>query len=110
MNDIVADDRRVGDLIQQLRRFLRRGDGERTELKLCKVIEDVVRLVAGDASRKGIEIVLACAQGSLSFVADRVQIQQVLLNLLLNAFDAVADNESGSRRVEVLARASGAVL
>ena len=34
VSDIVADDRRVGDLIQQLRRFLRRGDGERTELRL----------------------------------------------------------------------------
>ncbi len=108
VNDIVADDHRVGDLIQQLRRFLRRGDGERTELKLRTVIEDVVRLVAGDASSKGIEVVLACAQGTPSFVADRVQIQQVLLNLLLNAFEAVADNESGSRRIEVLARASGA--
>ena len=53
MNDIVADDRRVGDLIQQLRRFLRRGDGERSELKLRTVIEDVVRLVAGDASTQG---------------------------------------------------------
>ena len=67
-----------------------------------------MRLVAGDASSKGVEIVLACAQGPLSFVADRVQIQQVLLNLLLNAFDAVAENESGSRRIEVLARASRA--
>ena len=63
VNDIVADDRRVGDLIQQLRRFLRRGDGQRTELRLREVIEDVVRLVSGDASSKGVEIVLACAQG-----------------------------------------------
>ena len=104
LTDIVADDRRVGDLIQQLRRFLRRGEGERTELNLRKMIEDVVRFVAGDASSKGIEIVLACAQGLPTFVADRVQIQQVLVNLLLNGFDAVATNEPGSRRIEVLAR------
>ncbi len=106
VNDIVADDRRVGDLIQQLRRFLRRGDGDRTELQLRAVIEDVVRLVARDASDKEIEVVLACAQDPLTFVADRVQVQQVLLNLILNGFDAVARNERGARRVEVVARAT----
>lgn len=99
--DIVADDRRAGELIQQLRRFLRRGETERTAVDLREVVDAVLRLVAADAAGKGVEVAVDCAESLPRPAGDRVQLQQVLLNLVLNAIDAVAGNAAGARRVGV---------
>lgn len=105
LDDIVADDRRVGELIQQLRRFLRRGEAERVELDIEDVINDNLRMVAGDAAEKDVAVTLDVAQPLPTLVGERVQLQQVMLNLLINAFDAVASREAGSRKVDVVVRA-----
>jgi FixJ family two-component response regulator/signal transduction histidine kinase len=99
--DIVADDRRVGELIQQLRRFLRRGEREWSELDFRDVIGDTMRLVAKDAVENGIELSVDIPDSLPKLTGDRVQLQQVTLNLLLNAFDAVAARPEGLRRVDV---------
>ena len=99
--DIVADDRRVGDLIQQLRRFLRRGETERSAQDTRVVIDQVLRFVRSEAAGRGIAIALDCGHNVPPFFGDRVQIQQVLVNLLLNAFDAVAKIAPDSRRVDI---------
>jgi FixJ family two-component response regulator/signal transduction histidine kinase len=104
--DIVADDRRVGDLIQQLRRFLRRGEVERTEVDLREVVDEVLRLAGSTAAGKDATVALEFADGLPRLQADRVQLQQVLLNLVLNAIDAVAGSEPDSRRVALRARPS----
>lgn len=106
--DLVADDRRAGDLIQQLRRFLRRGESQRTELDLRDAIDEVLRIVAGDAAEKGISLDVELAEALPKFVGDGVQIEQVILNLLLNGFDAVAAQAPDSRRVALRARSSDA--
>lgn len=108
--DMVADNRRARELIQQLRHFLRRGEVERVALNFREIQEDVVRLVANAAEDKGVELVVDCSLELPKFVGDRVQIQQVLLNLLLNAFDAVAASPTGYRRVTVSAEPSEAGL
>jgi len=102
--DIVTDDRRVGELIQQLRRFLRRGETEWVELDVGDLIDDNLRLVVGDAAEKNIAVTLDVSDALPTVIGDRVQLQQVMLNLLLNAFDAVATRESGPREVRVVAR------
>ena len=70
VGDIVADDRRANELIQQLRRFLRRGEVERTELDLGEVIEEVARLVASDAAAKEVAVAVEVPQ-VLPMVAGR---------------------------------------
>ena len=102
--DIVADDRRAGELIQQLRRFLRRGEVERTELDLRQLVDEVLRLGGSEAAEKGVAVSIDIPDALPRIVGDRVQLQQVILNLLLNAFDAVAANEPGARSVAVCAR------
>ena len=105
--DIVADDRRAGELIQQLRRFLRRGEVERTELDLREVVDEVLHLAGGERAEKGVAVSLDIPDALPRIVGDRVQLQQVVLNLLLNAFEAVAANEPGARSVAVCARPTG---
>lgn len=102
--DIVADSRRAGEMIQKLRRFLRHGEAERNEFDLGALLSDVLGFVRPEATHKGIVVTLDSPQDIPSMVGDRVQIQQVLINLLLNAFDAVADHDAGQRRVELCAR------
>ena len=104
--DIVADSRRGGEMIQRLRRFLRHGEAERVEFDLRELQRDVLRMVKAEAADKGVEITLDVPQTPLRIFGDRVQIQQVLLNLLLNAFDAVAIRTPEDRRVQVRARPS----
>jgi FixJ family two-component response regulator/signal transduction histidine kinase len=105
--DIVADDRRAGELIQQLRKFLRRGEVERAEVDLRDVIDEVVRLVGNQAGENGVAVALDVPGALPKLAGNRVQLQQVLVNLLVNAFDAVAGTEPGSRRVAVQVRPSG---
>jgi FixJ family two-component response regulator/signal transduction histidine kinase len=104
--DIVTDDRRVGELIQQLRRFLRRGATERAQTDLDEIIGDVLRIVAGEAAEKEIAVAIDVSADLPAIVGDRVQLQQVILNLLLNAMEAVATREPGARRIAVIAHAS----
>jgi FixJ family two-component response regulator/signal transduction histidine kinase len=105
--DIVADDRRASELIQQLRRFLRRGEVERSELDLRAMVDEVLRLVGGEAAEKTAAISVDLGAALPAIVGDRVQIQQVLMNLLLNALDAVGANEPGARSVVLRAQTTG---
>ena len=103
IDDIVSDDRASARLDQQLRRFLRRSEAEWTEIRIGEVIGDNLRIAAGDAAEKEIVVTLDIPDNLPTLVGDRVQIQQVLLNLLLNAVDAVATREVERRRVAVVA-------
>ena len=106
--DIVADDRRAGELIQQLRRFLRRGEVDRVELDLREVLEEAVQLAGGAAADHAATLALDLPVALPKVVGDRVQLQQVFLNLILNAIDAVAGSQSDARRVTLAARPSEA--
>lgn len=101
LDDILADDLRAGKLIQQLRRFLRRDELERSRLAVSPLVEEVLSLVRGEVVGKGVDLRLANHAPDAAVVANAAQIQQVLLNLLLNAFDALATNAPGTRRVVV---------
>ena len=106
VTDIVTDNRRASELIQQLRRFLRRGEVEKTELDLHEVADDVLRFVGGEVAAKGVALTSELPEALPKLMGDRVQLEQALLNLLLNGIDAVKACKPGSRRVALLARPS----
>lgn len=108
--DIVADDRRASDLIQQLRRFLRRGKVERADIDLRALVRDVLRFVSHEATQRGVRFTHDLPADLPTIVGDRVQLQQVLLNLVSNGIDAVADSGPERRRIDVIARAQGAAV
>lgn len=104
ISDIVADSRRAGEMIQKLRRFLRHGEAERNAFDPGALLADVMGFVKPEATHKDIAITLEAPKRLPHIVGDRVQIQQVLINLLLNALDAEAHHDTEARHVEISAR------
>jgi PAS domain S-box-containing protein len=106
LEDIVADDRRAGEVIERLRAFLRKGDIQPGHLDLNEVVTEVLGLVHSDLIQRRIVVDAQLAAALPAVFADRVQLQQVLLNLLLNACDAMAADPRGERRVTIVTSAS----
>jgi PAS domain S-box-containing protein len=106
---IVRDANRASDVIARIRALLIRRGPQKAELRLGELIAEVMSLVESQAREKGIALG-AAVEGTLPLLrADRVQIQQVLLNLLLNSMEALGAS-SASRAIEVSARRRGAAV
>lgn len=101
LRDIVEDDTRAGEVIRRLRTLLTKGEPQMRAVDLNEALDEVARLVSADAVVRGVSLRLELAEGLPPVLGDRVQLQQVALNLVLNGMDAM--RESGTRdRVLVL--------
>ena len=99
---IARDANRATDVIARIRLLLARHEPQRGELAIAELISDVISIVASEARHKDI-VLGAVVEKDLPLInADRVRIQQVLLNLLVNAIDALG-SERGTRTIEVRA-------
>lgn len=99
--DIVREDRRAGDVIKRLRSLLRRGETAAQPVDLNDCIREVLKLTHSDLIGRGVAAVTRLSPGTLPVLADRVQLQQVVLNLITNACDAMARNAPADRQVEL---------
>lgn len=90
-----------------MRSLFKKGDVERRPLQFNEVINEVVSVVRGDANRRHVSITLDLAARLPRVSGDRVQLQQVLLNLVVNAFDAMADATGRPRKVILRTSALG---
>jgi C4-dicarboxylate-specific signal transduction histidine kinase len=106
LTDIVEDDRRAGDIIYRMRRMLKKGDVQAEVVDLNAIAYDAIRLVAGRAARQRVTIDPALSHLPVRVSGDSVQLQQVVVNLLLNAIDATAQRVDGPRRVKIETRTS----
>jgi two-component system, LuxR family, sensor kinase FixL len=97
LDDIVEEDKRAGEVIRRLRDMLRKGAPERAPLDLNLLAEEVARLLANDAALRGVTIRLALNLAPAVVTGDRIQLQQVVLNLLMNAMDAMAESAPEQR-------------
>lgn len=108
LNDIVEDNKRAGDVIRRLRSLLRKGRREVKALDLNEAVGEVARLVGGDALVRGLAIQLELDPGLPLVLGDRVQLQQVALNLVLNAMDAMQNARTGQRALLLRTARDGA--
>jgi PAS domain S-box-containing protein len=106
--DIRKDDQRAGAVIDRMRALLKRREFQWSELDLNALVEDVAGLLCIDAEARRVKLTLELALSAPPVRGDRVQLQQVLLNLILNAMDAVSGCEAGKRFVAVRVRPGGA--
>jgi two-component system sensor kinase FixL len=96
---------RAGQIIRRLRDFVARGETERRVESINKLIEEASALALVGAKEYGVKVRLQVDPGHDLILADKVQIQQVLLNLIRNAIDALA--ESDRRELLVSTKLSG---
>jgi two-component system sensor kinase FixL len=89
--DIVADDRRAGDVIRQLRAFVRKDETQRVPLDINGIVQDVVSLVRSDAIARNVSVAVGLSPEVPAVVADRIQLQQVVLNLVMNGLEAMRE-------------------
>jgi len=91
LQDIVTDDQRAAHVIQHLRSLFKKGEPERRPLSLNSLVAEVVSVVKSEAERRQVAIVSDPAPRLPLVSGDRVQLQQVILNLIVNGFEAMAD-------------------
>jgi len=108
--DIRKDDQRAGEVIDRMRALMKQREPERHRLDFRLVVDDIFTLVRADAEKRRVRLALETDPTLPPVHADRVQLQQVLLNLLLNAMDAMDDNSPARRLVTVRARPVGATV
>jgi PAS domain S-box-containing protein len=101
LDDIVTADRRAGEVIERLRALLKRGQVSLQAVQLNQIIEEVLHLIRVDLIRRGVTVFPELAADLPPVEGDRVQLQQVVLNLILNAADAMADNAPDARRLHL---------
>jgi signal transduction histidine kinase len=89
--DIKNDNQRASDIISRLRKLLRKTEFEVHDTDLNEAIEDTVKMLSAEASKKEVSVKKELESGLAMVNADRVQLQQVILNLGLNAIDAMRD-------------------
>ena len=93
VGDIIQDDLRATETIKGLRSFFRRSEVEKTLLSLGDTVADVMRMVRSDALFRNVSLSFENPAERIRVAGDRIQLQQVILNLVLNAFDAVSEKE-----------------
>ncbi|MFP8779969.1 ATP-binding protein [Hydrogenophaga sp. RWCD_12] len=103
---IVRDANLAGNVIHRIRGFVRRRETQLTALDIDEVVHDVLDLVRGEAQTRRIGLVHQRADGPPCVMADRVELQQVLLNLVMNGLEAMTST-AGSPPVLRLSTHSG---
>ena len=98
---IVNDGERGGRIIESIRAMLKKGVRERSIINLNELIRDVTRLTQGQFQRHGVSIRSELANDLPSVVADPIQLQQVILNLFMNAAEAMVSISDRERLVGV---------
>jgi PAS domain S-box-containing protein len=99
--DIAEAGKRASDVIARIRLLLRKGVSEPVELSVNDVIHEVIAIMRETTQTKGVLLDARLAHDSPRIVADRVQLQQVLINLIRNAADAMSDIHDRPRRLTI---------
>jgi two-component system, LuxR family, sensor kinase FixL len=99
LNDIVSEDKRAGEVIQRLRQWLKKGEVQQHSLRINEVVEDVLKLIHDDLINQHVTIDVELGRNLPLVTGDPVQLQQVLLNLVVNACDAMTNCDAPERRL-----------
>jgi C4-dicarboxylate-specific signal transduction histidine kinase len=101
---IVRDGNRAGEVMTRIRAFLRKTDTGKTRLDINTIIEEVLMLIQDEAVSRGVGVHVDLAENNPPVLGDRVQLQQVILNLVMNGIEATAPVTHSPREVWISSR------
>ena len=101
LSDIVEDNKRASEVIRKLRSLVKKSETEFVLLDLNVLLGEVVELIKSDAVIRNVALFTELSEDLPRVNGDRIQLQQVVLNLLLNALDALSDTGPGWRKIIV---------
>jgi C4-dicarboxylate-specific signal transduction histidine kinase len=109
---IIKDGNRASDVIGRIRSLIKKGPPQKERLDINETILEVVALTRSEAVKNGVSVQTQLADGLPLIQGDRVQLQQVVLNLILNAVEAMSGVSERARELRISAGtdASGGVL
>jgi PAS domain S-box-containing protein len=97
LRDIIRDGNRAADVVSRMRGLFKKARPAKERLNINEAIEEVVILTRGEAGRNRVALRMELAANLPSVMADRVQIQQVVMNLVLNGIEAISPVEDRER-------------
>jgi C4-dicarboxylate-specific signal transduction histidine kinase len=101
VDDIVRDDRRASEVIRSIRSLLTKAPFELKSLDLNDVARETVEFLSSLAVGRKVELLSVITPDALPILGDRVQLQQVILNLVVNGIDAMKDTRSEERVISI---------
>jgi signal transduction histidine kinase len=99
VSDIVRDEQRAYEVIKRLRSLLAKTPAEAEEVDLNAVVREVFEFLSAQAAARGVTLSTNLAAHSLYVRGDRIQLQQVILNLVINGMDAMGSRTSRERNI-----------
>ena len=107
LTDVVGDGRRAHDIMHNVRSAIKKGSAIRGRINLNDVVKAVTHMVHLDAAAHFCKVEMSLARNLPAIEGDPSQIQQVLINLVRNAFDAMRDTPPSGRKVEIATTYNG---
>ncbi len=102
LSDIGSEDKRAGDVINRLRAMMKKGEAKLLPLNLNDLANDVLELAHSELIERNVAVATRLTPDLPEIRGDRVQLQQVLLNLIMNACEAMANDNGAESGIEVL--------
>ena len=99
LDQITDDSKRAGDIIDRIRALIKKAPPRKEGLEINEAILEVIALTRGEVLQNGVSVRTQLAEGLPLIQADRVQLQQVILNLIVNAVEAMSGASEGAREL-----------
>ena len=101
VDDIIHDDRRASEVIRRMRSLLKKAPFELKNMDLNDLVRDTVEFLSTLAIGRNVEMVSVTKSDALPILGDRIQLQQVILNLVVNGIDAMKDTPAENRIITI---------
>ncbi len=104
--DIIEEDSRAGEVIGRVRKLVRKGESKSELIDLNQLVESTMHLLRGEFIRRKVNVDFVPAKNLPMISGDPVQLQQVLLNLIMNAMEAMSAKAPSQRAINITTRAN----
>ena len=98
---IIRDGKRAADIVNRIRDFSKKAPARKEDLEVNEAIVEIVRLTRAAMSENGVSVKMQLSEGLPRILGDRVQLQQVILNLIMNAIEAMSEVKEGPRELSI---------